>query len=379
MEFKDVIKDIVNKDFPGYADTIMEKSLLIQYLVKKTVSADKGSKSRSSFANIYAVYVLVEDYVIKGYSFTGVLNKGQKPKKNYTKYEGAKYSDLFKRMHQLPFGDKLQNHALNNRMSSEFQKFFPDANIEPIPRNLETKRYWINDKLLKIKVDAGTIDISNAVLEIIRQYVKTKQRSFVDFVKTCQALETVGAKNNGEVKDFIFNLIKPNQDARLFEIVSYSILKYYYHNKKIYWGFSKSNIIEDYLKLYKTGRTNANDGGIDFVMRPLGRFFQVTETLDFRKYFLDIDKIERYPITFVIKTTASVSKIMDRIRNDAKETYSISQIVDKYMSCIEEVINIPLLQERFEKAVEWGYLNNILEEIILQSKVEFNLNADLEE
>ena len=48
------------------------------------------------------------------------------------------------------------------------------------------------------------------------------------------------------------------------------------------------------MKLYKTGRTNANDGGIDFVMKPLGRFFQVTETLDFKKYFLDIDKIETF-------------------------------------------------------------------------------------
>ena len=50
--------------------------------------------------------------------------------------------------------------------------------------------------------------------------------------------------------------------------------------------------------LYKTGRTNANDGGIDFVMRPLGRFFQVTETVDVNKYFLDIDKIQRFPLTF---------------------------------------------------------------------------------
>ena len=31
----------------------------------------------------------------------------------------------------------------------------------------------------------------------------------------------------------------------------------------------------------KNGRTNENDGGIDFVVRPLGRFFQITETLDF--------------------------------------------------------------------------------------------------
>ena len=46
------------------------------------------------------------------------------------------------------------------------------------------------------------------------------------------------------------------------------------------------------LKLYKTGRTNANDGGIDFVMKPLGRFFQVTETLDFKNTFLTLIKFK---------------------------------------------------------------------------------------
>jgi len=69
-------------------------------------------------------------------------------------------------------------------------------------------------------------------------------------------------------------------------------------------------LTKENLKLYKTGRTNANDGGIDFVMKPLGRFFQVTETLDVKKYFLDIEKIERYPITFVIK----LEKTTDDIR-----------------------------------------------------------------
>lgn len=378
MEFKEVIRTIIEKDYPDYADAIMERSLLVQYLVKKTVSANRGSKSRGSFANIYAIYVLVEDYINNGYSFSGVLSKGQRPKKDYSKYEGAKYSDLFKRMRELPFGEKLQNHALNNRMASEFQKFFPDANIEPIPRNLETKRYWINDKLLKIKINGNTIDLSNAILEIIDQYVRTKQNSFTEFVKTCEALENVSSKNPQDVQDFIFNLVNPNQDARLFEVVSYSILKYYYHNQKIYWGFERNKIQEDNLKLYKTGRTNANDGGIDFVMKPLGRFFQVTETLDFKKYFLDIDKIERYPISFVIKSTDSVENIKKKIYQDAVETYSISQIVEIYMNCIEEVINIPLLQERFEEAVKRGYLNEILKELILQSKVEFNLKEDID-
>ena len=62
-----------------------------------------------------------------------------------------------------------------------------------------------------------------------------------------------------------------------------------------------------------TGRTNANDGGIDFVMRPLGRFFQVTETLDVRKYFLDIDKVEHYPVSFVIKSAESADALRQKL------------------------------------------------------------------
>jgi hypothetical protein len=45
----------------------------------------------------------------------------------------------------------------------------------------------------------------------------------------------------------------------------------------------------------------------------------------------------------------------------------------KYMSCIEEIINIPVLVERFKEAQKQGYLRLILEEILTQSKVEFNL------
>ena len=49
------------------------------------------------------------------------------------------------------------------------------------------------------------------------------------------------------------------------------------------------------------------------------------------------------------------------------------------MSCIEEVINIPILNIRFNEAVKQGYLNNILDEIITQSKVEFNYDESIEE
>jgi hypothetical protein len=185
-------------------------------------------------------------------------------------------------------------------------------------------------------------------------------------------LQTIGEAQSSTVRKFIEGLLEPNVDARLFEIVSYSILRSNYKDQKIFWGFERTNIKEEYLKLYKTGRTNANDGGIDFVMKPLGRFFQVTETLNVKKYFLDIDKIERFPITFVVKTELTEQEILSFIRKNAEQLYSVKDIVDKYMSSIEEVINISKLKNIFDKCVKKGRLTEILEEIIRQSKVEFN-------
>jgi len=199
-------------------------------------------------------------------------------------------------------------------------------------------------------------------------------------VKSCEALQVIENTSPIEVENFIIGLLAPNVDARLFEIVSYSILKFYYHDQTIIWGYEMDNLNTENLKLYKTGRTNANDGGIDFVMKPLGRFFQVTETLDFKKYFLDIDKIQKYPITFVIKSDEEVEPLKQKIKDNANKTYPINAIVENYMACIEEVINIPILNIRFNEAVKLGYLNNILDEIVLQSKVEFNYsNEDDEE
>ncbi len=58
-------------------------------------------------------------------------------------------------------------------------------------------------------------------------------------------------------------------------------------------------------------------------MKPLGRFFQVTETVDAGKYFLDIDKVQRYPITFVVKTNETSEEIINKIKNQAKAKYQI--------------------------------------------------------
>ncbi len=360
------IKEILQKKFNKNADDIFDKSQLIQYINQKTRSAGRGSKSRSSFANLYSIYVIIEDYIANNFDTIG----------DYSKYGGAKFSNLLARAKTLPFGSSLQNHALNNRMNSEFEKFFPTSEYKPILRDLVTKKYWINENLLNIKVGKTNFNIARCVIEIINEYAKTKQDAFQRFVKQCEALQEIENTTPEKVEEFIIGLLAPNVDARLFEIVSYSILKLYYHDQTIIWGYEMDKLNTENLKLYKTGRTNANDGGIDFVMKPLGRFFQVTETLDFKKYFLDIDKIQKYPITFVIKSDEEVEYLKNKIEDNANKAYSIKAIVEKYMACIEEIINIPMLTVRFNEAVKQGYLNNILDEIVVQSKVEFNYTEE---
>jgi len=361
-KFTKNIKRILMDEFGDKAEQIFSKCPILQYLNIKTRSAERGSKARGSFGNIYAIYVLVEDYIKKGFHESG----------DYKDYEGARFTDLFKRQRELPFGGKLQNHALNHRLNQEFKKYFPTCPYQPIIRDVQKGRYWFNEKLLICEINGEKYNIANAIIKIINEYIEVKQNAFVRFINTCEQLKNLGKKKEDDSIEFILSLLSSNVDARIFEIVSYSILKYYYHDQIVYFGFDLDNIEKVNLQLYKTGRCNANDGGIDFVMRPLGRFFQVTESTDVRKYFLDIDKIERYPITFVIKSNDSILELKEKIKEKAEEQYTITTVVNKYMECIEEIINIPKLIHRFKKAIDNGYLKPILDEIIKQSKVEFN-------
>ena len=361
-EFTKCIKAILEEEFGQTAQDIFDKSPLIQYLNLKTRSATRGSKARGSFANLYAVYVLIEDYLKNGFVESST----------YSNYEGSQFTSLLSRMRQLPFGKKLQNHALNHRMNEEFKKCFPNTDYIPILRDVNTKRYWINENLLTVSVSGHSCNIASVVISIIESYIETKTVAFESFIEKCEQLKSIAKEDTDEIESFILGLLAPNEDARLFEIVSYSILKFFYYEQIFYFGSSVQDLQANNLKLYKTGRTNANDGGIDFVMRPLGRFFQVTETLDVKKYFLDIDKIERYPISFVVKSEDPIENIHQKLKEGAEQQYSITTIVMKYMSCIEEIINIPTLKERFSTAKAEGHLKDILDEIILQSKVEFN-------
>ncbi len=150
--FTAVIVSILEKYFGKTAEGIFAASPLLQYLNTKTKSASRGSKARSAYANHYALYVLIEDYVNKGFPVSG----------KYSEYEGARFADLFKRQRELPFGGNLQNHALNHRLNEEFKKYFPTCPLSPIMRNSETKRYWVSEGLLLVKAGEKNYNIAAA-------------------------------------------------------------------------------------------------------------------------------------------------------------------------------------------------------------------------
>ncbi|HZL37193.1 MAG TPA: hypothetical protein VFC78_17870 [Tepidisphaeraceae bacterium] len=369
-QFTPTIVGILEKHFGEYAQAVFSASALISYLNIKTKTATKGSKSRASFGNLYALYVLIEDYVKGGFHTSG----------SYKDYGGANFGPLFRRQRELPFGAKLQNHHLNTRLNDEFKRFYPKCGYEPIVRDDQNGLYWINENALIVDLGKMKFNLALASLEIIHAYAAAKKSAFEGFIADCEKLEAIQRKQPEQVTDFIKALLAPNVDARIFEIVSYAILKAAYSAQSIWWGLTCETVKEDFLILYKTGRTNANDGGIDFVMKPLGRFFQVTETLDVRKYFLDIDKIQRYPITFVVKSHAPPEDVATEIRRQAFKLYRVEKIVAKYMECIEEIINIPILLEKFQEVVTAGRLGDVISEITIQSKVEFNYpHADEDE
>lgn len=333
---------------PSIANKVFDSSFLIQYLDKKTKSVSRSSKSRASFANIYAIYVLVQDYL-----------DVQSVKKKYSDYTGMQFSDALKKVRALPWGEKLQNHALNHRLNEEFRKFFGARTKElPVIRDLSTRRYWFNEKLLLIKLNGETVNIAEVIIEIIDKYIALKRADYTKFIDTSRELSE--NFNNIKVFEFINETLSEDTDARLFEIVSYCILKIHYSHKG--------------LVLYRTGRTNANDGGIDFVMKPQGRFFQVTEVFNFEKYFLDIDKLMRYPITFVIRTELSPEVSMERINKDAISKYE-KNTLSNYLSCFEEIITLPVLRKYLNEINAKKETRELLNELVLQYQVEYNIKV----
>lgn len=67
---------------------------------------------------------------------------------------------------------------------------------------------------------------------------------------------------------------------------------------------------------------------------------------------------------------------MEKLKVDALKTYIVQKVVDNYLRCIEEIINIPELKNYLEELDKRNMVGEVLKEIILQSKVEFNYEDD---
>lgn len=358
---EDFVRDILAKHFPNHHNEIYDKSLLLQYLDKKMGAIHGNSKTRRSLANIYAIYAILNFYRIDFY------NKLEE----YRKFNGYDYMQLFNFYRGLYGGNKLQNHALNSRVNGEFRNKFPT-----IMNNLiiiHNGKYLIHPDYLYV----GEYDISIACCEIIEKYIElliSKDHALVEVLQKMSALSDYSEK-----KKWISTLLTENAEARIFEIISFAVLKNHYSNIKVYFGYDLKQIQEDTLHLYKTGRTNANDGGIDFVMRPVGRFFQVTEVNNYDKYLLDMDKVMHFPLTFVIKTTSLKSEVLKDLDTYISQRANGMIVLQKrYKDAIEEVITINELREWLEKLPD-NSIDGIIRDMDIFYRLEMNMELEDED
>lgn len=179
--------------------------------------------------------------------------------------------------------------------------------------------------------------------------------------------------NYTEKRKNIDALLTEDAEARIFEIISYAILKNHYKNTTIYLGDSPETVKKENLQLFKTGRTNANDGGIDFVMRPLGRFFQVTEVNSYDKYLLDIDKVMHFPVTFVIKTVESKESVYRKLKSYINNRSGGMRVIrERYEKAIEEIITINELLKWISDLSD-DDIDNIIRDIDVYYKLEMNI------
>lgn len=354
------VRNILQEDFPKEYRIIYDNSLLLQYLDKKMKAVHGDCKTRRSLANIYAIYSILYYYQNDFYN-----NPDE-----YRKFSGYDYTRLFSYYRSLYGGEKLQNHALNSRVNGEFRNKFPNITNDLIIIN--NGKYLLHIDYLYVK----DYDISKTCCKVIKKYIDLLMAKDYALIQVLQQMKAL--TDYTEKKKQINTLLSEDAEARIFEIISYAILKNHYKNIKVYFGYSRDSICEEELQLFKTGRTNANDGGIDFVMRPVGRFFQVTEVNNYDKYLLDIDKVMHFPITFVIKTNSNkfqvLAELEDYINTRANGMVVIEQ---RYRNAIEEVITINELRQ-------WTFdldnkdIDGIIRDIDIYYKLEMNMVSEEE-
>lgn len=354
------VNDILNNQHGNQSQMIYDGSYLIQYLDKKMKAVHGNSKTRRSLANIYAIYSIIYFYV----------DDYQNDKEAYKQFQGYDYMRLFNFYRSLYGGSKLQNHALNSRVNGEFHNKFSDAKDLIIINN---GKYALHIDYLYV----GEKDVGLSAKKIIEKYIELLMEKDHALLKVLAELSTVTDYTNK--KRQLTGLITEDAEARIFEIMSYAILKNHYKNHTIFFGYTRETIKEQYLELYKTGRTNANDGGIDFVMRPVGRFFQVTEVNTYDKYLLDIDKVMHFPISFVIKTNSTMEQVLQDLNQYVEVQSGGMQIIKaRYSEAIEEIITINELKQWIIELNDTD-IDGIIRDIDIYYKLEMNMDAEDDE
>ena len=265
---------------------------------------------------------------------------------------------------------RVKNHPLNNRVNDEFRNRFGREVNDPIIKN--NGRYLLHIDYLY----ANKHDISKTCCRIVEKYMELLAKKDKVLAAVLEQLYVIDSAN--EKKTQIIRLLTEDAEARIFEIISYAILKNHFSKIKVYFGYSKESIQEEQLQLFKTGRTNANDGGIDFVMRPIGRFFQVTEVNNYDKYLLDIDKVMHFPVTFVIKTKKKKELVLKDLGDYINTRANGMKIIEsRYREAIEEIITINELIEWMDCLGDED-VDGIIRDIDIYYRLEMNMDSDEE-
>jgi hypothetical protein len=330
---------------------VNNNSILHQYITRKTKASERDSKARRSLGNLYALYVLCQDY----------LNGNE---------TGSTFTDLMGRMKSMPFGAKLQNHPLDNRLNDEVRRQFGVSDdmlpVQPADLGSGRKARKISVMLLS-ENGMNPKDTAAYVVSSIDKYIQ-----IIDDNQTAYLNEIETAAADKDIVDLVRQAFDYRSDARLFEIISFALLHIHFQQTEVTLivnGVSKTEC----LCLYRTGRTNANDGGIDFVLKPLGKFFQVTETLDFKKYFLDFDKINRFQLSFVIKTELSSDEVREQISINAQRSLD-AELVVRYINLFDDIYTLNELKSILDWIQKSHELITQLKEIIINCfKLEYGL------
>lgn len=336
---------------------VHDKSIIHQYITRKTKASERDSKARRSLGNLYALYVLCHDY----------LNGNE---------QGSTFTLLMGRMKSMPFGAKLQNHPLDNRLNDEVRRQY-NTTDEMLP----VQPADLGDGRKARKISVALLSENGMNPKETAAYVVSSIDKYIQIINDKQTeylAEIESANTDSEITKLIKKTFEYNSDARLFEIVSFALLYMHFQQYEVRINVNEIKFISPIresqkLTLYRTGRTNANDGGIDFVLQPIGKFFQVTESLEFKKYFLDFDKTNRFKLSFVIKTKLRPEQVKERLKLDAQQELP-PQTVELYTNLFDDIFTLNELNEILKWVSSSHEAISQLKEIIIDCfKLEYGL------